>query len=174
MVEDKKIDFPVYISNLKKEIEPIQNNLIEECQRDKVNRFENSNNFLVNTIYKDFIYKIFIHKSSQFLGKFKISDFNFKVWCYLTDDNFKESNWHNHENSSTVSGVLYLKTVNNSGITFKYENTYLTVHPKDFDLLIFPNYLDHLPLISSNDLRVSLALEFKCEELSKNIFSFNN
>jgi len=170
MVEDKKIDFPVYIANLQKEIEPIKNDLIIQCQKDKHSRLKHDNNFYVNTNHKDFIYNLFIEKASSFLKKFTIINFDFKVWCYLTDESFNRVNWHNHAASSTVSGVLYLKTVSNSGIVFEEEQTYLTVHPKDFDLLIFPNYLNHLPILSSNDLRVSLALEFTCHENSRDIF----
>ena len=77
-----------------------------------------------------------------------------------TDENYHEGEvWHNHKNTCSLCGVLYLKTVKGCGIELRHKNKISYIEPKTYDLLIFPGFLDHKPLISKTKKRVSLQFE---------------
>ena len=90
----------------------------------------------------------------------------------LTDKHDDNPNypWHNHINTSTINGVLYLETIPKHGIKFKYDNKITYKEVKPYDLLIFPNFLDHVPIISKLKRRISLNFELNCVEKSEEIF----
>ena len=58
----------------------------------------------------------------------------------------------------------------------KIEQTKLTVSDKEHvftasgKIIIFPGFLNHLPVTSSTQKRISLNLELKCNEQDKDIF----
>ena len=116
----------------------------------------------------DFNFEVFTkHKD-----KFTLKDTNFRLWCLHTDQTFCEGDvWHNHIKSSTINGVLYLKTVKNKGIEFENNGDKTYVEPIDFDLVIFPNFLNHRPLLSKDKTRISLNMEIRCNENVNEIFS---
>ena len=58
-----------------------------------------------------------------------------------------------------------------NGIDFKFNNKIMTYKPKPFDLIIFPNYLDHRPHGSETDKkRISINIELQCKEKAEDIF----
>ena len=47
--------------------------------------------------------------------------------------------------------------------------------PKPFDLIVFPNYLDHKPRTAKEKRqKISLNLELLCKEEAKNLFKHDN
>jgi len=162
----------IYHFNLKKELKKIYKDLLEECKNSRPSKMINDDyNYLLHTKYNEKLYEIFINKCKENLT-FSLKDNNFKCWCYYSDNNFFKTIWHNHVYSSTINGVLYLKVPkNNKGIDFKHNNIFFNFKPKIFDLLIFPNYLDHYPHPSKNeDARIALNFELRCNEKSNKIF----
>ena len=174
--------------NVTRQIKPIKDQLINDALLSQYNRQEGIFNYEVNTNHRQYLYDMFIKHSRRLLNNFTLRDTNFKVWCYLTDETYSQGDtWHNHFNTSTINGVLYLKVVKGYGIEFKtdYNNTYKQdipnreynrdnvtyIEPNNFDLLIFPDFIDHRPLISKDKRRISFNLEIRCNESSKKIFN---
>lgn len=99
---------------------------------------------------------------------------------YVTNSNgFGINRLHNHIQTSTISACYYFnipkKSINDeSSISFiSWElNTELIYRPSIFDLIIFPNYLDHKINYSPHkENRITITMEIKCEEKSVDIFS---
>ena len=168
----KKINLTVYKFNLKKDLIKLKEEIIKEClisePKNKINC-----NYELNTKYKNKLYNLFLNKCRKILNKFTLSDNNFKCWCYLSNKFFKKTMWHNHLNTCTINGVIYLKLCKNEkGIDFKYNKKIINIIPKELDLLIFPNYLNHLPYPSkTKDTRISINLELRCKEPVEKIFN---
>ena len=174
--------------NVTRQIKPIKDQLINDALLSQSNRQEGIFNYEVNTNHRQYLYDMFIKHSRRLLNNFTLRDTNFKVWCYLTDETYSQGDtWHNHFNTSTINGVLYLNVVKGYGIEFKtdYNDTYKQnisnreynrdnvkyIEPNNFDLLIFPDFIDHRPLISKDKRRISFNLEIRCNESSKKIFN---
>ena len=160
----------IHIVNIKNQI---SKEVVDDIKIDILKTRHNQDyNFEVFTKYKNRLYDIFIKQSKRILKKFTLKDENFSLWCYYTDHTYyKGDTWHNHIDTSTINAVLYLKTVDGKGIEFEHDGKTTYVEPKDFDLLIFPNYLNHRPLTSDTETRISLNMELRCNETSKEIFS---
>ena len=95
-----------------------------------------------------------------------------KLWANYTDENYNPNqSWHNHETSCTLCGVLYLETVENCGIKLKHDNEITYIEPKKYDLLVFPGFLNHLPIVHKTKRRISLQFEISCIEDINNIWS---
>ena len=90
----------------------------------------------------------------------------------MTDSVFNDTNWHNHKQSATINSVIYLQ-VKDKGIRFKHENKQIYIQPDDGDMLIFPSFLEHQPDVSTDDKRISLNLELRCNENEKEIFDIS-
>ena len=73
--------------------------------------------------------------------------------------------------SDKINSVLYLETVEGKGIEFENNGEHLYIEPKDYDLLIFPDFLNHLPRISEDKRRISFNMELRCNENSQDIFA---
>ena len=161
----------IYISNINKQIKLFRSELIKECIESLINRSTSDRSYLVNSKYTKKLYQILIKNCNKYLNKFTIKDKNFKLWCYFSDKDFTKSHWHNHIKSSTINAVIYLKVPNNNlGIDFKVNNEIKNYRPKSGELYIFPDYLDHYPYPSFDQPRISLNLEIKCNEHSRQIF----
>ena len=147
--------------------------LVDDIKNDALKtRHEQDFNFEIFTEHKGKLYNIFIEESKKVLNKFTLKDRNFKLWCYYTDQSYHKGDiWHNHIKTCTINGVLYLKTVKDTGIEFEHNDKITYVEPKDFDLLIFPNYLNHRPITSHTEARISLNMELRCNETVDEIFS---
>ena len=160
----------IHVVNIKSQItkELVDDVIIDASKT----RHKADHNFEVFTKHKDKLYDIFISESKNILNEFTLKDKNFRLWCMYTDKNYYEGDvWHNHNQSSTISGVLYLKTVKGKGIEFESNGNKSYVEPKDLDLVIFPNFLNHRPLLSKKKTRISLNMEIRCNENVNEIFS---
>ena len=97
-------------------------------------------------------------------------------WAYCSNNGDYAEIWHNHMKTSTINSVYYLNVPKCSGGEIEFDlggGKVFKYKPKNFDLLIFPNYLRHRPLkVDSIDLRVSINMEFLCEEPPFYIFDF--
>jgi len=170
-----KKDRPVYKLNLKKELKNKKEEMIKDilkCKSEAGNyRTLKGYNFEIFTKHNDYLYELFIKKSKKLLNNFTIKDNDLKVWCYFTGlGNHVEDIWHNHIRTSNINSVIYLETIKNYGIKFEMHKEVWYVEPKNFDLLIFPGFLNHLPITSNSQERISLNLELKCNESDKEIF----
>jgi hypothetical protein len=172
-----KINDEIYKFNLKKQLKNIYSSLIEDCFKYK-NRLDPKfgNSYLLETKYNNYLYDIFIKYCNKVLNKFTLKDNDFKCWCYYSDITFTKGNWHNHKKSSTINSVVYLNLPKKEkGIDFKINNKIFNFIPKQFDFIIFPNYLEHYPYPSNTDEpRISLNLELRCFEDSRKIFKLND
>ena len=162
----------IYIYNLKNEIKDFKKDIIKDCLKTR----KNSNySFQIFTKHHKKLYSIFIKNCRKRLKKFKIIDKETKIWSYFTDKNyFQDGEFHDHVRTSTICGVLYLETIENCGIYFKYNNKIIYLEPKPYDLLIFPNFLKHKPVASKNKKRVSLNFELICSESTDKIFNIKH
>jgi hypothetical protein len=170
-----KKDKPVHKLNLKKELKNKKEEIVKDIliSKQKAGNNYESKNFLfpVFSQHNDLLYKLFIDYSKKLLNKFSIKDSNFKVFCYFTGlNNYDPNEWHNHQSTATINSVLYMKTIKDYGINFKNNNECWYVEPKDFDFLIFPSFLNHFPVTSKTQQRISLNLELRCNESDKEIF----
>ena len=159
----------IYCVNLKNEVSHLKESIIEDAMK---TRHLQSYSFEILTDHKDYLYNILIERSRYLLNDFTIKDKNFRLWGFITDDTYYEGDtWHNHLDTSTINAVLYLQTVKGKGIEYEYKGDKKYYEPKDYDLLIFPNFLNHRPLTSNFERRISLNLELKCFESSESIFN---
>lgn len=158
--------------NVSKYIKDFEKSLIKECmdQRHTLDTKKTGNSFVVNSKHTNFLYNIFYQICNMNLNKFNLKDINFKMWCYLTDEKFFESNWHDHSRTTTINCVLYLKT-QNKGIYFKHNDDKIYILPNEGDMLIFPSFLWHLPEPSQAEPRITLNLELRCIEKPEKIFN---
>jgi len=165
---------PVYKLNLKKELKNKKEEIVKDILTSKHqagNYRATGYNFEVFTKYNDYLYDLFIKKSRKLLNNFTIKDNRLKVWCYFTGlDNHAKDIWHNHARTSNINSVIYLETIKNYGIKFKMHKEVWCIEPENFDLLIFPGFLNHLPITSNSQERISLNLELKCNEKDEDIF----
>jgi len=159
----------IYSFSIDKKIENFKENLIKECinQRKKE---EGGLNFKLETKYIKNLYIIFIETAKKILKPFTLKKKDFKVWCYITDNTFNNTCWHDHKKSATINGVIYLQ-IKNEGINFRNNNKKIYIKPNNGDMLIFPGSLEHCPETSTDYKRISLNLELMCNENEKDIFN---
>ena len=182
----------LYKFNLKDEISSIRDCIIAEAFKKK---YLAAYNFQISTEFNSYLYDIFIKKCES-LFDFKLFDQEFELYCMYNDKSYLGGNnkWHNHVKSSSINGVLYLKTVEGCGLKYceKFEINQIDIEPeffetyekgkkiqyiepKDFDLYIFPDFMMHTPVFTADKIkdkiRVSLNLEIRCIEDSINIFN---
>ena len=110
----------IHCFSIEEDIKNFKEDLIKECV-DQRKKEEKGCNFKVQTKYIDNLYKIFIDCAKKILKPFTIKDKNFKVWCYMTDNMYNDTGWHNHKKSATINSVIYLQT-QGKGINFKQDN----------------------------------------------------
>lgn len=162
----------IHVTNIKKKIKPFYENLINECIRQRPKSIENGNNYFLDTKYKNELYNIVLNESKNRLKEFSLKDNEYKCWCYFSDKKYNKTGWHNHINTATINAVIYLKIPkDNKGIDFIINNKVKNFKPKNFDLYIFPNYLEHYPYSSKKESRITLNLEIRCNESAEYIFS---
>ena len=113
--------------------------------------------------YKELCYKLF--------GNFHINPQNQTTcWCYRSNKDWNRPVWHKHLYTSTINGVYYYQ-VDRDGIFFERNGKEFYYVPKQGELLIFPNYLNHRPDINtSQTLRYSINMEIKTEESASTLF----
>jgi hypothetical protein len=139
--------------------------------------------YIVEHDYNNFLKKLY---NNFLISCFKIFD-NFEIskrnssncWAYCSNANDYNSYWHDHKRSSTINSVYYINIPKDSGgpLFFRIpknnnEFEIYSYFPKNYDLIIFPDYLEHKPMPpSSDDYRICINMEIICETaLSKNMF----
>ena len=162
----------LYLENISDSLFFIKRDIVKDVEDSKPDTLKPTDlNFQVNSKYKDYLYNIFISRCKKLLNNFSLSNNELCLWSYYTDKNSNKSIYHNHERTSTINGVIYIKTVDNCGINFIDEDDKVCYYePNDFDLLIFPNYVKHKPVASKLETRISLNLELECLENVNSIF----
>ena len=169
MIFDK--DRPIHKLNLKKELKNKKAEIVKDILKSQDDIKTGAYNFEVFSKHNNYLYNLFIKKSRKLLNPFTIRDSWLRVWCYFTGvRDHRKDRWHNHSRTSSINSVIYLETVKNYGIKFEKGKEPWYVEPNEFDLLIFPGFLNHLPVTSSTQKRISLNLELKCNEQDKDIF----
>ena len=162
-----------FLENLEKELKSIEKEIIEDCVKSLENiDYDMGNNYQVFTRHHDKLYSLFIESCKKKFNNFTIKNSETKLWANYTDENYNPNqSWHNHETSCTLCGVLYLETVENCGIKLKHDNQITYIEPKKYDLLVFPGFLNHLPIVHKTKKRISLQFEISCIEDINNIWS---
>lgn len=95
-------------------------------------------------------------------------------WAYVSDKNYFNEVWHDHVKTSTINSVYYLNIPNNDNATIDFRLNYkqYTYKINNYDLIIFPNYLQHKPhRCYKNDYRISINMEIMCNEPADQIFN---
>jgi hypothetical protein len=133
-----------------------------------------NNNFFMDSKYHsliNYLYNIFLDKSEDLFGKLELSCRNRKIaWALVTNKNEHRDGIHNHMKSSTINSVYYLNVPSNKcgAIEFYDDNNkaIYTHQPANDELIIFPNYLRHQPLISiTEEYRIAINLEILCNNV---------
>jgi hypothetical protein len=132
-----------------------------------------------NDFFLDVYYK-FYNICSKIFGELNITENCVGCHSYVTDNKgFGINKIHNHLETSTISACYYInipeKCIFDQGsISFFSweEKKELLYRPSTFDLIIFPNYLDHKINYSPHkEERITITMEIQCEEKSIDIFS---
>jgi len=154
---------------------PFKEKIIEEAIKQRQFKTEGFN-FFLQTNYKADLYNIFITKCKKLFKKVTFVEEEFNVWCSVSDKNYTLTNWHNHENTANINGVIYIKTCSKEkGIDFKIDNKIINYVPSENELLIFPSTLWHHPNVSTNEeKRISLNLELLTKENTIDLFKKEN
>ena len=161
----------IYKENLKSKIKDIKQQIIKDILKTRHKQNASLYNFQIFTNHHDYLYSLFNRVCIKNLKKFTILDAPLKIHSYFTDKSYYEGDvWHDHAKTCTICGVLYLVTVNKCGIQFAHDSKILYEEPKDYDLLLFPGFLKHRPIISKDKRRVSLNFELSCIEQGREIF----
>jgi len=138
---------------------------------------EKNFNFCINDDYQNFFQNLYLkfYKLCQKKFVFTVNrNLSKSCWAYVSDkSNFVEM-WHNHINSSTINAVYYLNIPKKDNVTIDFElnKKLLTYKIKNYDLIIFPDNLNHKPNRCYNDgYRISINMEIICNETSEHIFN---
>jgi len=176
--------FPIY---LVKNFEQVEDNLkialiavvLENKVRNNANKSGGS--FLIDEDYKNFfknLYSKFFEFSKNLFEDFTTSDNSETCWSYASNKfDHGAGVLHNHINTSTINSVYYLNvpqstTISEGSISFVLDGQQFSYRPKNGDLLIFPNYLDHkINFLNDEEYRVSINMEIKCKESPEELFS---
>ena len=75
----------VHKVNIENKIRDVKSSLIAEVIASRNSQIQCGYNFEVFTMYREYLYNIFIDYSKEFLSKFTLTDIDHKVWCYYSD-----------------------------------------------------------------------------------------
>jgi hypothetical protein len=117
------------------------------------------------------LYSKFFDISNQFFDDLKILPNNSSMcWSYSSNNvDHGPGMIHNHINTSTINSVYYLNvpdsaTIDNGSIQFFLNGKTFSYRPNRFDLVVFPNYLDHrINYLNDPEYRISINMEILCE-----------
>jgi hypothetical protein len=169
-------DLPIYSFkvDINYDKDKIYNKIISDFKSEMAQAYlTTGNNFKLDKKY-DFIntiYEKFFQESTRLFGELVLDPTNTKdVWVYINNKEFYENGIHNHLKTSTINSVYYLNVPDETtgGINFfndEHDIIYAH-HPKEKELLIFPNYMLHEPCQSMTDrYRIAVNLEIKCQNI---------
>jgi hypothetical protein len=177
-------DFPIFLwenfevidETRKKEL---MNTVLENKKR---NHFGSGGSFKVdqdnNSFFKN-LYSKFFKNTFEFFGNLNILPNNSSMcWSYSSNNiDHGPGLIHNHVNTSSINSVYYLNvpnsaTIENGSIQFFLENKTISYRPNNFDLIIFPNYLDHkINYLNDSEYRISINMEILCENNPQELFT---
>ena len=150
------------------------NRVIESNNRNNFSLINGLNFAISQEYFFSELYSKFVKVSEKIFGNFNISYKNSNTcWCYRSNKKNTISVYHNHINTSTINSVYYYQLNKNDGIIFLDDSqNKFYYYPKPQELLIFPNYLIHKPMLSEyNKYRYSINMEILTEETSSELFS---
>jgi hypothetical protein len=124
------------------------------------------------------LYSKFFNSAIEFFGNLKILPDNSKMcWSYSSNNaDYGPGAIHNHIRTSTINSVYYLNVPNsatedNGSIQFFLKDQTFSYRPNNFDLVMFPNYLDHkINYLNDSEYRISINMEINCEENAEELF----
>lgn len=185
MIQIKKISnfYPILIvKNFYPLDKNMKENVIKTIMKNREKNFYNPKiNFSITDDDDNFfknLYEEFIFLSEKIFGNLTYLESNTsKCHCYVTNNNGYGSNYyHDHIDTSTLNGVYYLNIpqttlINSGSITFNHRGRTVTYKPHNYDLLIFPNYLEHKVNFSNHhEDRISVNMEILCKENPDKLF----
>jgi len=98
-------------------------------------------------------------------------------WLYLSTKNDYAEVWHNHIKTSSFHCVYYVNVPESKGgeLEYKIDEVVYSYRPKNYDLVIMPNYLNHRPkACDSSEARISINMEmFSLHPVDKELFDYN-
>ena len=170
-------DLPIYsfILDINYDKDKLYNKIVTDFKSKEAQEFLalGANNFKLDTKY-DFINKVYeclIKECTKLFGELVLNPTNIKDgWAYINNKDFYKNGIHNHLSTSTINSVYYLNVPDKTtgSINFfngEYDIIY-THHPKEKELIIFPNYMLHEPCQSMTDeYRIAVNLEIKCQNI---------
>lgn len=137
-------------------------------------------NFLIDRDHDNFfrnLYQQFVRSSFAVYGDIKLLPTNSaNVWSYTSSkgDHAPEF-FHNHIHSATINGVYYLNipmsaTAESGSISFQLRDKVFSYRPNNFDLILFPSYLDHkINYLDDEEYRISINMEILCEPIATDL-----
>jgi len=151
-------------------------------QNKKRNHFKLGGSFKIDqddNYFFENLYSKFFKNTFEFFGNLNILPNNSNM-CWSYSSNNKDHGLgliHNHINTSTINSVYYLNvpssaTIENGSIQFFLEDKSFPYRPSNFDLIIFPNYLDHkINFLNDSEYRISINMEILCDNDPYELFS---
>jgi len=171
-------NFPIYL--VKNFYVPIfqKKRIVEKVIENKTLYYDSEKgyNFPILKDYNNFFKKLYSKYYKLCKKKFHFNEYldsKSVCWAYVSDKNDFKEYWHNHIKTSTINGVYYLNIPKKDNVTIDFElNDEIFTHKvNNYDLLIFPDYLNHKPNRCYNDgYRISINMEIICIESSNEFF----
>lgn len=170
-------DLPIYsfILDINYDKDKLYNEIVTDFKSKEAQEFLalGSNNFKLDKKYNfvNTVYEKFFQESTKLFGKLVLDPTNIKDgWAYINNKEFYKNGIHNHLNSSTINSVYYLNMPDETTGSINFFNDdhdiIYTHHPKEKELIIFPNYMLHEPCQSMTDeYRIAVNLEIKCQNI---------
>lgn len=124
------------------------------------------------------LYQKFFESTVNFFGTLNILPENSNM-CWSYSSNCVDHGpgfTHNHMDTSTINSVYYLNvpdsaTQEHGSIQFFLNEKTFSYRPNNFDLILFPNYLDHkINFLNDPEYRISINMEILCEEDAYKLF----
>jgi hypothetical protein len=98
-------------------------------------------------------------------------------WLYLSTQNDYAEVWHNHIRTSSFHCAYYVNVPESKGgeLEYQVDEVIYSYKPKNYDLIIMPNYLNHRPKFSdSSEARISINMEmFSLHPVDEGLFNCN-
>lgn len=176
-------DFPIFVWNNFLNLDDTQRTELMSIvlENKKRNHHGVGGSFKIDydpTSFFEELYSKFFDASNEFFGDLNILPNNsYMCWSYSSNDvDHGPGMIHNHMNTSTINSVYYLNvpdsaTLENGSIQFFLEDETFSYRPNRFDLVVFPNYLNHrINYLNDSEYRISINMEILCEEDPYDIF----
>jgi hypothetical protein len=170
-------DLPIYsfILDVNYDKDKLYSEIVSEFKSQEMQDYltSSSNNFKLDKKY-DFVnelYEKFFQESTKLFGDLVLEPTNIKDgWAYINNKDFYKNGIHNHLKTSTINSVYYLNVPDKTTGSINFFNDghdiIYTHHPKEKELIIFPNYMLHEPCQSMTDeYRIAVNLEIKCQNI---------